>query len=752
MFMKFNSKEILLWGNHNKKLTLVCSVILLLNITTSVSASEHEGVAGQNTEIKNYLTLHLNSGKMANYGATPWYTTDVLLGANKMKFALDSGSNFTWATSALCMTEACDAQLKVSSNQEGFSWLDPSIVSHSFGPWGTMQTRTATVNFKIPGAGGHTGEIDQKLTFYAAVDYTGKKFQDLTWGGGISFPSESSAVAGEGDNRSAFLVQKLLQVGDITQPSFAVYTDRKRHYGEFYIGGEDKSKYNEASEVILKPNRTGSIGFIWGTSLHKASLGKQALPLLNNARFYLDSGSSRFKGDSNFIVPILEFLYQQTYNDHGRQAPVFEKVFDDQGNWTGLAYVKGMKPYNELPDFNLTIGQSCKGIEGKAAMVSLSPKQYSYKVKEGAQKGRWVVAFSVLDGVGGLLVGSTFMDLLFTKFEYKYDANSNELTQGNMYLYQKRQGEGPSSFQCVDIPEKSKVFSPLSGTWYNSYCSQVELAVHEDGKIKGVYTSHTGSVGSSDVIGFLGQPKAFKKGSSAIVGIPVAMGIQWRLITEKQTDANATWHWMSGFSGQYQPAQQITEAGQMTYSLPETLYLLNVLNATSQFPGYNATSASKLWPENLSFHKIPASYCAPVTPPKRHAFTPSAKDHISGIWKNIKNQDDVLEMRLDPETFAITGTLKKNNIIYRLTGLGDPIAVKSHTKPYAKLDKVFQQGVVLSFSSKIKGEKLISMVGGIDLTSTKHMYLWVSELSSTTWTNRFTQSTFDQQLWTKKSK
>jgi len=43
--------------------------------------------------------------------------------------------------------------------------------------------------------------------------------------------------------------------------------------------------------------------------------------------------------------------------------------------------------------------------------------------------------------------------------------------------------------------------SPLIGTWYNSFCSRVDLTVDQNGVIDGNYTSHTGSTGTSIVAG-----------------------------------------------------------------------------------------------------------------------------------------------------------------------------------------------------------------------------------------------------------
>ena len=96
------------------------------------------------------MTFDLELGKMANYGATPWYTEEISAGTSQLRFALDSGANFIWATSDQCTTTACNAHNKVNTSQPGFVWVDETTVKHSFGPWGSMYTRTGKVDFKTP--------------------------------------------------------------------------------------------------------------------------------------------------------------------------------------------------------------------------------------------------------------------------------------------------------------------------------------------------------------------------------------------------------------------------------------------------------------------------------------------------------------------------------------------------------------------------------------------------------------------------
>lgn len=381
------------------------------------------------------IPLVLIKGHLADYGATPWYTEDILPGESTIKLALDTGANFVWATSDLCNTTACNAHNKVSTTQTGFVWVDKTRQKRSFGPWGYMYTETGEVPFNFPES------ISINLPFFASIEYEGSKFQYLAWGGGVGFPSRSDKVA-EG---SGFLFSELWQQGVLEKPMFTVLTDRTSERGFFNLGSSlPELFYDRQTQIRLEP-KSSEIGYLWGTELHHAALGSIELPKLTGATFFLDSGSSRFKGDSEYVQPILQALLD-IMDLSGK--PIFQKIIEN-GQWVGLSYIEGgPTDYPSLPNLLLALGQSCYEEEGQYALIGLGPGQYSYQVEEGDRAGEWVIAAHVLPGVGGLLVGSTFMDLLATEFEYEISGNS-ELTQGNMYLYGKVLGEGPEVMGCV---------------------------------------------------------------------------------------------------------------------------------------------------------------------------------------------------------------------------------------------------------------------------------------------------------------
>ena len=386
------------------------------------------------------IALDMKKGLMADYGASPWYTEDIKLGTSKVKLSPDTGANFIWVTSNLCKTEACENHTSVDVNQTGFKWIDRTPAKRSFGPWGSMITQTAQIGFSA------NNILYTVEDFYASTHYKGSQFKYLAWDGGIGFPPSSDGMS----DGSSFYFASLYNSGKITQPVFSMVTYESTKEGKLYLGGENPSEFKKESAIILQPSPTGANNWIWGTDLYKFMVGEQSISSLKGATFFLDSGSSLFKGDDKYVTPILELLYSIT---DAKGDNIFSKVFDDKGNWISLEYTnaKGPDDYVDiLPNISLNIGQSCYSKNNMLASITLSPSQYSYYVQEGERQGKYVPAFSMLDGIGGLLVGSTFMDLFYTTFNYK-DVGNGKLNQGDMIIYKKESGSTPYSVECKPI-------------------------------------------------------------------------------------------------------------------------------------------------------------------------------------------------------------------------------------------------------------------------------------------------------------
>lgn len=389
------------------------------------------------------IRLPLKMGPLADYGATPWFTTGLNMGVSPMQFALDTGTNLFWATVDECTTPACEAHQRVSTSQPGFEFIsNPNYPKKvSFGPWGSMEVKLGQVTVEVGSA------ALSKARFDASIDYEGDKFQYLNWGGGVGLPSESKSV--NPDINNVFL--SLYENGSLPKVVFSFYTDVTSQIGTAILGGDDPSQYDAATLVELLPKKSPSpdLNYLWGTSVASVDVGTTEITELTNGIFYLDSGSSRFKGGRDYMEPILnEFL---TYKDD-EGNPIFEKYSDEpEIPFTGIKYANGKSPQDFLdilPLFSVTIGNTCNADTDNRTKISLSPEQYSYKVDVGEREGEWVAAFHVLDGVDGLLVGSTFMDLMYTRFEFGILPDQS-LTQGAMALYKKKSGSQPKGYECV---------------------------------------------------------------------------------------------------------------------------------------------------------------------------------------------------------------------------------------------------------------------------------------------------------------
>ena len=383
------------------------------------------------------IEMGLRLGSIADYGASPWYSQDILIGSGQLRLALDNGADFIWATSTECNTAACNAHQKVETDQDGFQWLDKTPAIRSFGPWGDMTTWTGSIGFYV-------GGVDTPpLAFFASTDYEGSQFQYLAWDGGIGLPARSDRITAP----SAFLPKVLVDSGYISNPMFSQVTNPGAKTGVFLFGDlQQEYILRGGVATTLPPKPAPGTDDAWGTELTGFSVGDVAIEPLSGAIFFLDTGSSRFKGDSQYVLPILEALFK--YADSSGN-PIFEKIMQGD-NWVSLAYVNGApEDYKNLPNITMQLGTNCGEASAQGAIVTLSPEQYSYKVEVGDRAGQWVLAFRILDKIGGLLVGSTFLDLFYVSYEYNVDDQKN-YTQGNMTLYAKSTdfGPGPASYQC----------------------------------------------------------------------------------------------------------------------------------------------------------------------------------------------------------------------------------------------------------------------------------------------------------------
>ena len=397
--------------------------------------------------------IALQRGPVADYGATPWYTDKVSFGSSQMQMVFDTGTVNYWATSDRCDTDACKAHSRIDTSQPDFKIIpNPDYPREvSFGPWGDMTVDLGSIPVSITDTDEQTLTLDAQ-SFGASTYYEGDKFRYLNWSGGIGLPSESSEIRPEISN--FFTV--LNDAYTLPYPLVTFYFDRPSGQAVVNFGEGVKEMDPHVFSVLeVKKSPNPESKDLWGTNLLSARFDSYVIPNMDNILFYLDTGSSRFKGDKEYIHPILDHLYAITDPNNGNK-PVFEKYYDDpddKTDYTGLMYADGKSPDDFaglLPHFILLLGTGCPGNGNLPSAISLSPQQYSYKVDVGDRAGSWVAAFHVLTGVDGLLVGSTLTDLVVSQFHYNLDDHGG-YTQDVMHLYQKAHGEQPAAWTCATL-------------------------------------------------------------------------------------------------------------------------------------------------------------------------------------------------------------------------------------------------------------------------------------------------------------
>lgn len=346
------------------------------------------------------ILLQETKGPFQNNGATPWYA-DILLGTpgQSLKFALDTGSNFIWSTSSLCdqASNACQhygGGEFVYQKSTSFTWVDRTIRTVDFGPWGAMYVETGTDLFAFP-----NGALN-KTTFYLAESYSGTQFAELDWDGGIGFPSGSDYV----QPGISFVMQDLMNAGaiDPEYPYVAFNWDAATRTGTCQIGGTDPSVYNPNAGIQMPWSpytEFPDVEYIWSTPLKLYAVGESVLAV--DKMFALDSGSSQFKGD------------------------------DDIMNQT-LALVQG----GPLP---VTIQVGTDLASGGPGTILVTPDVYNVEIEAGSGAGQTLPQFAPLGLTNLVLVGSVLMEQFYTVFEYSVSKGPDgySLSPAYMYLYNK---------------------------------------------------------------------------------------------------------------------------------------------------------------------------------------------------------------------------------------------------------------------------------------------------------------------------
>lgn len=378
------------------------------------------------------IELPLARGPFQNNGASPWYTTLTLgtakLGSKeqKLKFSLDTGSNFVWVSSLLCEENECKenrcqhygGKLFNYHNSSSFQFISQQPQMVDFGPWGEMQVELGEDLFHFSDTQSTSSELYLSRAF---VDKD-NQFKELDWDGGIGMPSytlsaentvETQANAGSyglrAINKSApsfhimsSLIEQQLVSKDM--PYVAFETDAQSGQGSVSLGRLDQTYQNSRAYLFLpwKTSLIPSVSYLWSTQLASFTLGEQVLA--KDVDFILDSGSSQYKGDADVM--------QAALNAIAKNPEELIIRFPDCG---------------ATPNGELRIPAST----------------YLVEIEEGQDKGEVQAQFKPMDGIPGLiLTGSVLMDYLYTVYEYQVIkiAGKVALRPVGTWIFNKRDG------------------------------------------------------------------------------------------------------------------------------------------------------------------------------------------------------------------------------------------------------------------------------------------------------------------------
>lgn len=530
-----------------------------------------------NKHLENRLVFPMQRGPYQNNGASPWYCT-LKLGTpgQPLKFAIDSGTNMNWITSAFCPANQCvhsaggrfDAQ-----SSSTFAFTDCLQRPYSFGPWGTLQVESASDVLTMPCG----TPLETQLLL--ATAYDGEQFKQLDWDGGLGLPCSSAYVEG----RSSFLLQALMRDGQLSPAHLFVAFDwdNQARNGTCQMGGVDPTK-TQGPHLFLAwsvYSTLAGVEYIWSADLKSYSVGSELMA--SNLKFALDSGSSQFKGDDGLMRRTLARIAQ------------------------------GGEP-------DIVLGFA----DGE---ITLGANLYNCLIEEGPQKGERLPQFAPLGLADLVLVGSLVMEHCYTVYEYQVVKCSHEvysLAPVGMWLFNRADGPqiitrssstyftpGARSIPNgkLALPGPSIETVSIAGTWKNDYGSVMNLAVSGQ-HIYGTYHSSTGSTGKYSVSGI-----SLGAGPNREKNQPIALAINWRDLGAEPCDPS--WNWTSGLSGQL----SVTTTG-------EALTLSHLLVATSEFP---ELAGPGTYVDKLVYRRVEKQLC--LEPPSPSTLLPVA-NALAGSW------------------------------------------------------------------------------------------------------------------------
>ena len=324
------------------------------------------------------ITIPMIRGPYQDNGASPWSgLAQVGSTGLTMKMALDTGTNLFWVTSTLCTTQACTMPGRVQfdpNTSSTFSWIDQTPTKINYGPWGSMMAEKGSDTISINNAN------PQGCEFYLATNYGGAKFEEVDWDGCIGFPSGTRQAGTE----VTFYMQQLIDSGALGSsdlPWAAFDWDASTKQGSCELGDVDNSKFISSEGMYLPYDAyklVPSVDYIWTSG--PANVSVAGTEITDKAIFCPDTGSSRFKGDPNYIKALLAAI-----------SPNHDPV-------------------------DIEVGM---GFDGSTGALSVTSSMYMQTIEKGQNAGKTMPQFAPMDGVPNLLlVGSVLLDNVYSIYCY----------------------------------------------------------------------------------------------------------------------------------------------------------------------------------------------------------------------------------------------------------------------------------------------------------------------------------------------
>ncbi len=335
----------------------------------------------------------LTKGRLMDNGATPWYAT-LYLGTprQKMTVMMDTGTANFWVTSFLCNTRACSTKKYKYDPSASTTYTTVAGAiwqNNELGTWGEFESLAGEDYVIFNDA----VLVDTRLwmKFLSAIlkEAPGStNWQDLNMCGGAGFPVIFDAP--DDPNKPESLLPVMLNQGLITKKAVSFSTTADP--GKCEIGVVDPSGYDLRTRNELPLTAAADNLNLWTIELNQ--ILRNSDPLLPKpVNLAFDTGSSRFKGSPEIIEYLIDKI---TAKSDGQRLPT---TFSDP------ALLK------EFPVLTLKIN-------GRDYV--LRPEDYIWKIEK---TGLFSLQFHPLElgDDNTILVGSVFLDHVYSVFEYEND-------------------------------------------------------------------------------------------------------------------------------------------------------------------------------------------------------------------------------------------------------------------------------------------------------------------------------------------